>query len=61
MTSMYIVHNTTGDTIFPLSCCSKSDAQLAAETSDDTTCKYCTEINDKEVLLKHRVPMRLRG
>ena len=36
MTSRYIIHNYIGDTTVPLSCCSKSDAQLAAETSDDT-------------------------
>ena len=36
MISRYIILNPTGNAIVPPSCSSKSDAQLAAENSDDT-------------------------
>ena len=60
MTSKYIIHNPIGDNIVPLPAVLSLMRNWQREFHMTLTCKYCTETNDKRMLLKHAILMRAR-
>ena len=60
MTSRYIIHNPVDDNIVPLPAVPSLMRNWQRKFQMTQTCKYCTETNDKKVLLKHGILMRAR-